>query len=269
MAKPYTDTLLSLDPSPEDCLYRIRRVSGDVNRVLYVTVTNPAFLPEEEQTYGPSVIAELGRLREWGGNWTTLRVHSHGGVLSCEVDVFPPHALSRDHVFDGYPVCNIFDLQVRRSPKQRVSEVLWAVQACFLKIARFSFELRWVAREVDAYHRLAGSPLAPRFLAYVFEEVPDRIVGFLVESVSGRAAGIGDLEPCREALAKLHRHLIHGDLCRYNILITPEGPRFIDFEDAVLEADNWEALKQAEEQTLAEKLADESGAGRPRDMDET
>lgn len=66
------DILLSLDPGRDDCLYRVRRVSGGVNRVVYVTITNLDIIPEEKRTHGPSVIKELSKLEEWRGNWTTL-----------------------------------------------------------------------------------------------------------------------------------------------------------------------------------------------------
>lgn len=58
------DILLSLDPGHLDCLYRIQRVSGDVNRVVYITITNLNIIPEEKRTYDPSVIKELSKLKE-------------------------------------------------------------------------------------------------------------------------------------------------------------------------------------------------------------
>ncbi|PNY28223.1 Uncharacterized protein TCAP_01861 [Tolypocladium capitatum] len=56
------DTLLSLDPGPSDILYRIQRVRGEQSRVLYVTVDNPAVIPEDKRTNGRSAIAELSKL---------------------------------------------------------------------------------------------------------------------------------------------------------------------------------------------------------------
>jgi hypothetical protein len=62
------DTLLSLDPGPDDILYRFRRVSGATDRVLYVTVTNLAVISEEDQTFGPAIIQEFSKLEEWSAN---------------------------------------------------------------------------------------------------------------------------------------------------------------------------------------------------------
>ncbi|AEO64115.1 8f74d80c-9d20-4583-b429-502a4e2bdbf8 [Thermothielavioides terrestris] len=259
------DTLLSLDLGFDDCLYRIRRVSGTVNRVLYVTVTNLAIIPEEKRTYGPSVIKELSKLKEWNGDWKTLTVHMDGDRIWCETNAFLPHTVPKKHLLDIYPTYDLFSLELRRPVTHRVFEVSHEGRSCYLKIARFPHELRYLTRELDAYHALAlaDTGLAPKLLGYVFEETPDRVVGFLVESLEGRAAGVGDLESCREALHKLHRVLLHGDLCKYNIIITPDGPKFIDFEMSTPAADATGALLEEENEKLESQLADESGTGRP------
>ena len=61
------DTILSLDLGPKDSLYRVSRVSETANRVVYVTLNDPAVIPDEDfkRTYGPSVIKELSKLPEW------------------------------------------------------------------------------------------------------------------------------------------------------------------------------------------------------------
>ncbi len=260
MASQFEYTMLSLEPGTKDCLYRIRRQK----RVRYVTVTDPAVIPEDKRTTGVSVIAELSKLKEWGGGkWKTLLVWKDCDTVKCKTDVFPPHALSKKHVFVEYPVYNIFDLGFRNELNHRVWEVDCNGRACFLKIARFPHELPRVAREVEAYQRLRGSQLTPKFLGYAFEEEANPVVRFLVESIQGRAADIGDLEPCIEALHQLHRFLIHGDVCKYNILITPEGPKFIHFEQSIVQAKDWGSKMSAEKKLLAEKLDDQSKEGRP------
>ncbi|KAK4099823.1 hypothetical protein N658DRAFT_487403 [Parathielavia hyrcaniae] len=254
-----TDSILSLDLGPNDCLYRIRRrVSGTRNRVVYVTITNLAVIPEEKRTYGPSVVEELSKLREWNQDWSTLRVHMEDGHVWCEADAFQPHAVPKDRLHDErYPSYNISDL-----------EVLYKGQPYYLKLARFPHELPFLFREMDAYHSLAQEAsvfrLAPKLVAYVFEETPDRVTGFLVEPVQGRVADTGDLLQVAAAVAELHRVLVHGDLCKYNIFMTSDGPRFIDFEvsTTVSEATG-RRLAEEELEGLAGKLADESGAGRP------
>lgn len=265
------DTLLSLDLGSRDCLYRIRRCSPEAGRVIYVT-TDLAVIPEQIRTDGPAVIAELRKLQEWSDTWTTLRVHKDDKGLWCEIDAFPPHALSKQYIIDAYPTRNLFDLKHLRSLNHRVSEVLLDGQTCFLKIARFAHELSYLAREVRAYLHLKGSHQVPKFLGYVFEDKPERVVGILLESVYGRVADISDLKDCYNALRDLHVRIIHGDLCRHNIMITSEGPKFIDLEESLvlddtLRQDAWENLIDAELQSLPGKLTDESGTGRPWGVD--
>ncbi|KAK4179774.1 hypothetical protein QBC36DRAFT_343483 [Triangularia setosa] len=97
------------------------------------------------------------------------------------------------------------------------------------KIARFEWELPRIERETRAYQLLEGSGLAPRFLGHVHES--GRIVGFLLEKIEGRSASFQDLSVCETALGKLHKMgLVHGDVNRYNFLVTEEGVKLLDFE---------------------------------------
>jgi serine/threonine protein kinase len=78
------------------------------------------------------------------------------------------------------------------------------------------------------------------------------------------------LEDCKEALGELHASgLLHGDLVKDNILITSEGPKFIDFEDSTPQPCNdlerWNAMKEQELCSLEAALLDSSGRGRPWD----
>jgi hypothetical protein len=267
-----SDTMLSLDLGPNDCLYRIRRIFGEVSKVVYVTITNPDIIPEERRTYGPSVVAELSKLNEWNYHWTTLTVYKNCGKIWCKTDGFSPHALQKQQILGEYPRYNILDLPILHSVKDRVSRVQLGQKACFLKIARFPHELGWLAQEIKVYHTLTecGSCLAPRLLGYAFEERYERVTGFLCESVDGRVSSISDLDSCSKALRRLHElDIIHGDITKYNIYITSEGPKFIDFEDSILGSDeksksfDLAKLKNDEIKSLEGKLLDESGEGRP------
>ncbi|KXH36329.1 alpha-galactosidase A [Colletotrichum nymphaeae SA-01] len=127
-----------------------------------------------------------------------------------------------------------------------------------VKIARFEWELPRIERETRAYRLLEGQGLAPRFLAHVHEN--GRIMGFLVEKIEGRSASPQDLAVCEAALGKLHGlGLEHGDVNRYNFLVTKEGVKLLDFEhlreNASLESMDEELKK------LRTELADESGRG--------
>ncbi|GKZ34884.1 hypothetical protein AbraIFM66950_005281 [Aspergillus brasiliensis] len=108
------DTLLSLDMGFEDCLYRIRRDNQTRTRVVYVALNYLDLIPEESRTYGPDVIRELSKLREWyDETWETLTVYKDGndGIRS-ERDLFPPHALRKQQIPGDYELVNIFDLQI-------------------------------------------------------------------------------------------------------------------------------------------------------------
>lgn len=52
-----------------------------------------------------------------------------------------------------------------------------------------------------------------------------------IEKIEGRPASFHDLSICETALEKLHElGLVHGDVNRYNVLITEEGVKVLDFE---------------------------------------
>jgi len=126
------------------------------------------------------------------------------------------------------------------------------------KIARFEWELPRVEQETRAYQLLEGSGLAPRFLAHVHEN--GRIVGFLLEKIEGRSASFQDLSVCESALGKLHElGLVHGDVNRYNFLVTEEGVKLLDFERLRENASPESMSKELE--NLRAELIDESGRG--------
>ncbi len=126
------------------------------------------------------------------------------------------------------------------------------------KIARFEWELPRIEQETRAYQLLEGSGLAPRFLAHVHEN--GRIVGFLLEKIEGRSASFQDLSVCETALGKLHElGLVHGDVNRYNFIVTGEGAKLLDFERLQENASPESMSKELE--SLRAELVDESGRG--------
>ncbi|KAK1990589.1 alpha-galactosidase A [Colletotrichum falcatum] len=126
------------------------------------------------------------------------------------------------------------------------------------KIARFEWELPRIEQETRAYQLLEGCRLAPRFLAHVHEN--GRIIGFLLEKIEGRSASFQDLRICETALGELYkRRLIHGDVNRYNFIVTEKGVKLIDFENFQENASS--ELMSEELRKLHVELADESGRG--------
>lgn len=126
------------------------------------------------------------------------------------------------------------------------------------KIARFEWEIPRIEQETRAYQLLEGSGLTPRFLGHVHEN--GRIMGFLLEKIEGHHASLQDLGICETALGKLHGlGLLHGDVNRYNFLITEDGAKLLDFE-RLLENASPDSMRR-EMEGLRVELADESGRG--------
>ncbi|KAF9887791.1 hypothetical protein FE257_009597 [Aspergillus nanangensis] len=263
------DSLLSLDLSPEDCLYRILRDDAGNKLVLCVHLKDLDLIPDESQTYGPEVIQHLSKLKNWHSRWNTLTVSKNETETRSEQDLFQPQALPKHHIFGDYGLSDILELQVQRDLNSRVFMVKQGERQCFLKIARFEFELNWLAQEIKAYHLLMehNAKLPPKFLGYVYEETEHRVIGFLFEEILGRYPGIEDLGMCQSTLHQLHRlGIAHGDVNKHNMLITEEGVKLIDFEDSYVDtADKEKACEKMSEeiQGLARELVDNSGRGRP------
>jgi serine/threonine protein kinase len=126
------------------------------------------------------------------------------------------------------------------------------------------------------YHFLAsrGSALVPKLLGYACEQ--ERIVGFLSEMVVGRFPSVGDEEACLRALNQLHSEgIVHGDINKYNIIVTVNGLKFIDLENAIIcpsgrdddHAQRIQELKVKEIKSLKPALDEKSGSGRPYNED--
>ncbi|TWU74618.1 hypothetical protein ED733_001826 [Metarhizium rileyi] len=262
------DTVLAADAAPGDCLYRIRRhAHWQPDRIVYVWLKCPDLIPDEElRAFGPSVVRALSQLPAWRESWKTLTVSAENSVVQTQSDVFKPHSLPTDVLFEGYPFFDLLKLQNLKAVKSRTWSCLHHGRRCYLKTARFQFEVNALAREVNAYHALRNSDLCPNLVGYVYEESPDRVVGFLMEEIVGYHPTIDDLAPCEAALRKLHNMgIAHGDPHKYNIIIAVDGAKFIDFEQAALRDDTeeWPNTVQKEHEELRDKLLDMSGLGRP------
>ncbi|KAF2711322.1 hypothetical protein K504DRAFT_489226 [Pleomassaria siparia CBS 279.74] len=90
----------------------------------------------------------------------------------------------------------------------------------------------------------------------------------LLIDVWDRFADPSDYVQCRGALEELHSFgCVHGDLNKFNIIITTNGPRFIDYERTRLDTDlsdtELATLQQQEIDGLDEVLNNEEGWGKP------
>ncbi|CEJ93590.1 hypothetical protein VHEMI09168 [[Torrubiella] hemipterigena] len=270
---PPVDTVLSFDVADEDCLYRIQRhCKHHGTRGVYVWLKWPDLIPEEYRTYGPSVIRHLSKLDEWNGGWETLIIDKDdAGRLQVLCDAFPPHRVSEDMIIGSYPAFNVFDLKDVKEVKSRTHSCRIRGKKCFVKSARFAFEIPALEREISAYYSLIQykSKLAPGLVGFVYEGNKSRIIGFATEEVAGRYPTIDDYDLCDEALQKLHGlGIVHGDVNIYNMIVMRDGIKLLDFEEARIDqrrSEAWAQLAQDERQTLRERLSDTSGIGKPWD----
>ncbi len=268
------DKLLSLDMGNEDCFYRFRRDCEFTRTVVYVHLQNLDIIAQDRQTYGPEVIKDLrSNVEVWDQQWTTLTVFREDGKVRYMQDRWKPHFLLLDAAASSdLPRLNFLDLEIRHGFKNRVFLVQDGTQRQILKICPFEFELQYFRREVKAYNTLSerGCSLIPRLSAYVFERSKEQIIGFICEEFRGRFAEPSDYSECKRSLRRLHSYgVVHGDLNKFNIIITAYGPRFIDLEKSVLDTDEriskdeFSRLQQEEFDKLEKALSDEEGWGKP------
>ncbi|EGX93718.1 Protein kinase-like domain [Cordyceps militaris CM01] len=270
------DAVLDVYAEPGDCLYRIRRGVGHHARVVYVEVFSTEFIPEDERTDGYFILKRLACLDEWRHQWKTLVVATTESGLRVKADAFQPHCVSPDYVYDDYPKFDILKLKCDHNLKVRTWRCEHRGSVTYVKLARFDFEVAALEQEIKTYHLLRGSSLAPAMIGYVYEDTCDRVVGFITEQAVGPYPEVADHAACAAALHELHeKGIAHGDLNKYNIIMTSNGPKFIDFEASNVrgEAADWEQLAQKETQEFYGRLSDESGLGAPwrlvqRDNDE-
>ena len=139
------------------------------------------------------------------------------------------------------------------------------------KFACWEWEIGYLDNECAAYQLLEGHNIGPKFLGHIAEE--GRVIGFLTERVmdgdlDARHATPADLETCSQALAKLHQlGMLHGDVYRYNILVTSQGVTLIDFANARKSEDP--AAFEEEMQILEERLHSELGKPGGRFLEES
>ena len=77
----------------------------------------------------------------------------------------------------------------------------------------------WLLWDCSFYSLLKDDPITPRFLGHLTDN-QERVIGYIVESVSSREAGIQDLGRCRDALRKFHGlGFAHGCISKHSFLI--------------------------------------------------
>lgn len=102
----------------------------------------------------------------------------------------------------------------------------------------------------------------PEVYGYVFEERPNRVIGFVMEYLEGPHAGPEDFSDCRSILTLVHQcGYLLGDLNRHNWIRTDAGMKVFDFEAAIPRSES-KTSADDELQALSFHLSDDSGIGR-------
>jgi RIO-like serine/threonine protein kinase len=84
-----------------------------------------------------------------------------------------------------------------------------------------------------------------------------------MEDISGRTPGVDDLKDCERTIRLLHESgILHGDVNRYNFLMTDCGAIVFDFEVATIKEVVASKESDNEIKTLVEKFKDNSGVGK-------
>ncbi|KAL1880036.1 hypothetical protein Daus18300_001399 [Diaporthe australafricana] len=152
---------------------------------------------------------------------------------------------------------NTFECILKDEPTQN-DQISADSRTYVAKIARFEWEIPRLERETHAYQVIQHTDIGPRFLGHIHEQ--GRIIGFLLEKLDGRPAGIEDLSQCQEVLGRYHGlGLIHGDVNRYNFIIGESRVKMVDFEH-YQETSSQEQMN-SEMLSLPSELEDESGRG--------
>ncbi|GAB7341448.1 hypothetical protein MBLNU457_7687t1 [Dothideomycetes sp. NU457] len=223
----------------------LRRLNDGQEQIVYVHIQGDGIIASKDRTYAPYVFRGLTALKIWQDTtWRVLELRPQNGTVSITTDRILPHRVPSHLLLDSIPRYNVLDLdnfQGIHSGGWAHGTKAWLNGSLYIfKYRPWDFLLQSIAHEILMYHELMkrGFTSAPALKAYIYEEDPSRVVGFLIEFIEGRHAMIEDYDICKDALIQLHEHgIYHGDAHGRNILITPSGMiTFIDFESSLASA---------------------------------
>ncbi|KAF1985985.1 hypothetical protein K402DRAFT_333479, partial [Aulographum hederae CBS 113979] len=141
-----------------------------------------------------------------------------------------------------------------------------------LKLCPFAWTLRYFAKEVRAYNTLRdrGCFIIPTIHAFVFERSEEQVIGFICDGFEGLYPELDDYEACKRGLQQFHSYgIVHGDVNKFNFIVTAEGIRLFDLETSTLDIDegvseqDFKRLQEEELEILKEKLCDPEEWGKP------
>lgn len=258
------DRVLSIEVSEDDALYRILRITGGAYRVMYVEIEDISVIPEDQRTENTSILRYLSTIDGWNNcNWTHLKLSGSKAAFGSS----SPNRLQPNLLLLDIPRYELFQLETVETVKSRTSRVALNGEHFYMKLAVFPHQLSFLANELRVYHALRElqPSLIPRLAAYVYEQTPDRVIGFLCEAIEGKHPTPSDEAECLSSLHQLHKAgFLHGDPNRYNIIINGSGrPVFVDLENSTNIHDSESLQRNAEERDLVQGLKDDSRRGAP------
>lgn len=233
------------------------RILFDGQRIKYVCIDPGVY--DQSVMDSPFLLLEHLPLHPSPASWNSARIKKspNGEIIA----IFKHKDLPEVTTIWHQNLVDTLSLNDIRKRNNQVSEVAYGSGTAVSKIARFHWEIGYLERETHIYSLIDGHGIGPRFLGHVTDGMQGRVIGLLIEKLEGRHAGIGDIVACQEVLKKLHSlGMTHGDVNRYNFLVTATGARLIDFEDTKPGANAEEMEKELN--SLEEQLVEETGRGR-------
>ncbi|KAI4110823.1 MAG: hypothetical protein LQ339_001099 [Xanthoria mediterranea] len=230
------------------------RLSENGDRIVYISIDAGVY-DEDDYCFPPVLLDLLPRLPS--GDWnrghitrTEERPEPHfAWTTSADLPGIAPMWHSRQVEFSRLEICTKVMPNVAEAFHPELGDVI-------AKYARFEWEVAPYQSETEVYHWLHGHNMGPNFLGHLTEG--GRVIGFLLQKLSGRHACFQDLARCEDVLRKLHSlDILHGDVNRHNFLVDEEQVVLIDFETSVRSQDDGEKTKEL--QSLKKELLDDSG----------
>lgn len=252
------------------CEYGVPELDGHYRlrigkEVKYLTIQSGVYTDEDTMCFPRLFVRSLPKLPD--EPWTSLDISRDDETGNLRLkptnDPLPSAEPWHSNLVDELSLPKV------KSISSKIYETRYEGNPAIAKIARFPWEMRLLETETMVYEDLTllceeedtANSIMPAFLGHLVEP-NGRVMGILLAKIEGRYAGTEDLDVCRDLVRRIHEmDVIHGDVNRYNFIITENGGKrafLVDFENA--EQFSEERAKE-EMEGLEKELEEESGRG--------
>lgn len=271
VVRPGEDCVLSFHAGTDPAarwIYWIRRRTTDGWTTSFVHVANiEHFIPSEQHRL--SILQVTNYLRIWledawlDPSWTDLYLSKEGDVVGHAT-----HNRSRSVQDRSWPSSTAVHVDIMNlgivADTKNGSEfpTMFAGKEATARILPFDDRIEALGNELRVLKIVGGHasrPLIPKVLAYIYDRIEDNLVGFIYH-IEAKAATAQDLEACNNALTELHAcGILHGNLTG-NVIMSADGPLFVDWTAAKFRAtdsqdgvphEQWGELAAAEQKQLS------------------